>query len=116
MFCKNCGKEVNDEAVVCTNCGVMIKDIPSQTQKSNGEENAIGLVGFILSFFVTIAGLICSIIGYKKARDEGAKYKGLSLAGIIISSVSIGMGVLAILFWIVFFASLPPEAYYVFII
>ncbi|MBR3790704.1 MAG: zinc-ribbon domain-containing protein, partial [Clostridia bacterium] len=25
MFCKKCGKEINDEAVVCVHCGCRVK-------------------------------------------------------------------------------------------
>ena len=32
MFCKKCGKEINDEAVVCVNCGCAIDD--NKTKKS----------------------------------------------------------------------------------
>lgn len=26
MFCKNCGKEIDDKAFVCTNCGVKVQE------------------------------------------------------------------------------------------
>lgn len=61
---------------------------PSQANTTTNT-NTIAIVGFILSFFVALAGLICSIIGYQNAK-KGAPYKGLSVAGIIISAVWIG--------------------------
>lgn len=27
MFCKHCGKEIDDEAVICPNCGVQVGDL-----------------------------------------------------------------------------------------
>lgn len=55
----------------------------------------MALIGFILSFFIAIAGLICSIIGYKRAKEEGLDGgKGMALAGIIISAIEIGFAVI----------------------
>lgn len=116
MYCKNCGSEVHEEAVVCTKCGVLLKEI-NNTKSSNESENTFGLIGFILSFFIPVVGLILSIIGYKKARDGDAKYKSLALAGIIISAVSIGLYVLFIIIWfIMFFAILSSMPYYILLI
>lgn len=85
MFCRNCGKEVNDGAVVCPHCGVQLALIKGEETKKT---SAIAVVGFIFSFFISFVGLICSIIGYVKCRDEKLKGKGLAIAGIIISLVS----------------------------
>lgn len=85
MFCKNCGNEVSDNAVVCPRCGVQIKAMDNKSQTG---ENTIAIVGFVFSFLIALVGLICSIMGYKKSVNEGAPYKGLALAGIIISVVS----------------------------
>jgi TM2 domain-containing membrane protein YozV len=41
MFCSKCGKEVNDEAIICTNCGCAI----SNAGKS---KIAAGLLGIFL--------------------------------------------------------------------
>lgn len=90
MFCKNCGKEIDDKAVVCHHCGVQVGSIKS----SESGENTIAIVGFVLSFIIALAGLICSIIGYRKAVNEGAPHKGLALAGIIISVVSMALVVI----------------------
>lgn len=68
---------------------------PQQYNQAPAQQgNTIAIVGFILSFFVAIAGLICSIMGYKAAKNNGAPYGGLALAGIIISSVSMGLAFL----------------------
>ncbi len=94
MFCKNCGKEIDDNAVICPNCGVQIakfnQDEPKQTC-------TMAIVGFVLSFLVSIAGLICSIIARKKCREENLGGDGLALAGIIISSVSLAFSVIYVI-------------------
>ena len=51
----------------------------------------LGIVGFILAFFVSPAGIIVSAIGLSKSRKSGNK-NGLALAGLILS----------ILFFIIF--------------
>lgn len=84
MFCPNCGKEIDDKAVVCPNCGVST----GKNTVTESISNTIAIVGFILSFFVPIAGLICSIMGHRKSNELNGKGKGLALAGIIISAVS----------------------------
>ncbi len=52
--------------------------------------NTLAIVGFVLSFFVSLAGLICSCIGLKKANTEfGGNGKGLAIAGIVIGAVGL---------------------------
>ena len=90
MFCKNCGKEIDDQAVVCPYCGVAVKTAPAKT-------NALAIVGFVLSFFVAIAGLICSIIARKQCRESGEGGAGFALAGIIISIASMAIVLLYVI-------------------
>lgn len=93
MFCKNCGKEVSDSAVVCPYCGVQLQKMEGK----NDQTCTLAIVGFVLSFFVSIAGLICSIIARKKCREENLEGGGLALAGIIISAVSMAVLVIYII-------------------
>ena len=85
MFCKNCGSNVDDKAEICPHCGVRIVE----PRKAG---NTIAIVGFILSFFVALAGLVCSIVGRNKATKEGAPYGNLALAGMIIAIVNMVLG------------------------
>ena len=57
---------------------------PRENQKSN----SMALAGFICSFFVSLVGLILSIIGYRKSKELNGEGRGLAIAGIIISIVS----------------------------
>ena len=52
------------------------------------------IVGFVLAFLCSLAGLIISIISYNRSKAVGYK-NNLALAGIIISSVLIVLGILA---------------------
>ena len=100
MYCSHCGKALDDQAVVCTGCGVLINranfnGINNVNNANSGTKtNVLAIVGFILSFFIPIAGLICSIIGYKNAPQYNGNGKGLALAGIIISAISMAIVVI----------------------
>ena len=112
MFCQKCGHQVPDDATFCGQCGANLKvntqpqaqpsvpPAPTNTNATsytaNTPSNTIAIVGFILSFFIALAGLICCIIGYNNAK-KGAPYKGLSVAGIVISAVWMGIVFIAII-------------------
>jgi len=51
--------------------------------------NTLALVGFILSFFISVVGLILSIIGLIQINGANGmqKGKGLAIAGIIIGAI-----------------------------
>ena len=83
MFCKKCGKEIRDDAIVCPYCGVQVGNFSTPTPKTN----VLAIVGFIFAFLMPIVGLICSIIGRNKAPECGGNGKGLATAGIVISVV-----------------------------
>ncbi len=91
MFCKNCGKEIDDKAAICTYCGVATKN-----ETSSGT-NTLAIVGFVLSLLVPVAGLVCSILARKKCRESGEGGEGLARAGIIISSVELGLEFVSVL-------------------
>ena len=48
MFCKHCGNEVNDNAVVCVKCGCSLKDEPAGINNNTKE----WLVVLLLCFFL----------------------------------------------------------------
>ncbi len=50
------------------------------------------IVGFVLSFLCSLAGLIICIIAYNKSKAVGYK-NNLALAGIVIASVLIVLGI-----------------------
>ena len=116
MFCRYCGKELNDKAVVCPNCGILThgeegfskakapeqpkaQPQPAAQPVPHEKTNVLAIVGFILCFFVSLAGLICSAIALKQLKTSGESGKGLALAGVIISSISIGIVIILALFY-----------------
>ena len=95
MYCANCGKEIDDRAVICPYCGVAT----GKTANANAstENNTMAIVGFVFSFFIPFIGLICSIIGLKKSTDLNGKGKGLAIAGLIISIISIAITLIVLM-------------------
>ncbi len=87
MFCGKCGKEINDEAVVCVNCGCEVKPIGNVVNPQSNPEDASS-VGFnILSFFIPLVGLILFAV-WNSSMPKKAKGCGKwALIGFILGIV-----------------------------
>ena len=74
MYCKNCGKQIDDKAVLCVHCGVMQKEINKKLDDNGGVEWSL------IGFFIPIAGLILYLI-WKEEKPNNAKavWKGLKI-------------------------------------
>ena len=58
MYCKNCGRAVDDNSLYCYNCGVRLDNTSSE---NISEDNSS--FGFaVLGFFIPIAGFILFLI------------------------------------------------------
>lgn len=128
MFCSHCGKQLADGSAVCPYCGAQLKAAqqqvpfdgngspapdrqpiytqappppPPQAYPAGDTTNVLAIVGFILAFFIPIAGLVCSILGKKKAAELGGSGQGLATAGVVISSIEIAIYVLAVLVYVI---------------
>ena len=58
MYCKNCGRIVDDTSSYCNNCGARIDNKPN----ANVSEDCSSFGFAILGFFVPIVGLILFLI------------------------------------------------------
>ena len=110
-FCSNCGNEVADEAEICPKCGVSVSQNTAVSNNNNGTSNGMATAGFILSFFVPLLGLIFSILGLKKVKETN-KGKGLSTAGIIISSIALFITLISIIIFSVAYNEVKDEYNY----
>lgn len=83
MFCKNCGKEIADNAVICVNCGVATQNAPVTSSKNK-------IVAALLAFFLGGLGIHNFYLGYKK---KAIIQLVLSLVGslIIIGPIIVGI-------------------------
>lgn len=95
-YCTHCGAEVNDEAVVCINCGCPIKNT-SKTKTDNTIKTLI-LVFLILgcisgaSFLIPLAWCIPITLSVKNKMDNGEPIStSLKVCTLIFVSVVAGI-------------------------
>lgn len=84
MFCKNCGKEIDDKAVVCVNCGVPVSSYPATKPAPVNEEDRSNAGINFLSFLIPVVGIIL----YFVQRDEKPKEARGALRWALISLVA----------------------------
>ncbi|OII06760.1 DUF4190 domain-containing protein [Curtobacterium sp. MCBA15_005] len=51
--------------------------------------NTLSIVGFILAFFISAAGLVVGIVAIFQIRRTGERGRGLAIAAIVISAIAI---------------------------
>ena len=101
MYCKHCGHEVNENAIICPNCGIATENYmavakpAAPQQKVNGFAIAgmicvlVGLIGGDYLFCLpSIVGLILSIVGMVKVKEYKSGF-GFALTGIIVGAISL---------------------------
>ena len=76
-------------------------------QPSSDRFNVMAIVGFVLAFVVNIAGLVVSIIALSQIKTTGERGRGLALAGVIISALSLVFGIIWVIFVIAVVANAP---------
>lgn len=59
--------------------------------------NTLAIVGFVLSFFISLAGIVCCAIALSQINARGERGRGLAIAGLVIGSISMVLAVLALL-------------------
>ena len=70
MYCSSCGKEINDEAVVCVHCGC---DLKKKKVFITVDSDNVGWIA--LGFFIPLAGLIV-YLNYKDTDKIQAESAG----------------------------------------
>ena len=61
-YCSHCGKELVDEAVVCTNCGCAVLGAEVSTTNNEGEKETIRTIAKILMIFACVCALFAGVI------------------------------------------------------
>ena len=96
-YCRNCGHEIDDQAVACTNCGVTQETKPAVVDKG-------GFLWGLLGCCVPIAGLILFLV-WKDTKPKTAKAAGIGalvcvgvsiIYYILILALGIGFGLMGI--------------------
>ena len=97
MYCKNCGKIIDDSAIYCINCGTKFDNNINETD----DRSSFGFA--ILGFFIPIVGLILFLI-YEGKKPKRAKSAGKgALIGFITKFV---LSIILVILYAVFTASL----------
>lgn len=97
MYCKNCGKIIDDSATYCSNCGTKFDNNINETD----DRSSFGFA--ILGFFIPIVGLILFLI-YEGKKPKRAKSAGKgALIGFITKFV---LSIILVILYAVFTASL----------
>lgn len=77
MFCTNCGAEIDDKAVVCVKCGVVVQSIEGVTTSSRNNE-------WLTTFF------LCFILGWLGAHRFYTKNFGIAVTQLVLGIISCG--------------------------
>ena len=88
-FCKNCGAQIDDNAVVCTSCGVAQNTAPAVVDKG-------GFGWGLLGWCVPIVGLILFLV-WKDTKPKTAKAAGIGalvsvILGVVIYAATFALG------------------------
>ncbi len=67
MFCKYCGNELNENAVVCTKCGCSAEKNASTSVCVNRNKRPLGV---LFCFFFGLIGLIIGLLMYDRNSEE----------------------------------------------
>ena len=99
MYCKNCGRPVDDTSSYCNNCGARIDNKPNADVSENNSN-----LGFaILGFFIPIVGLILFLI-YEEKKPKRAKS---AIKGTLIGFITeIVLAIILVILSVVFATSL----------
>ena len=69
MYCKHCGKEVSDNAVICIHCGCSISKTSTDVSLSGESKSGLGaLLGILLGLIGLIIGLLMFPTGSEERR------------------------------------------------
>ena len=82
MFCRKCGREIFDDAVICIHCGCRIKSEPVISANDGGK-----IARFCLTFFLGWIGSF--IINHTTLKPTG--WKSRTCAYFFLSMITLGI-------------------------
>lgn len=100
MYCRNCGKEIDDKAIICPNCGVQQCNIVKDDALNIKDTGSIGWG--VLGFCIPIVGLVLYLVW----QDTSPKNSKMAGKGALISAILAGVLFVAYMLFIVFMFSM----------
>lgn len=83
MYCQKCGKEINDDAVVCVHCGCLVDQTQLLEKAFKRDKTSIGLG--IVSFIFPIFGWIYGGIRYSEYPKSSKTYITCGIVGFVLN-------------------------------
>jgi len=97
MYCNNCGKEIDDKALICVHCGVSTSNNVIQTLSANDGDLGCLLGG--VCFLAPIVGLILYLVWNptmpKKAKSAGKMALISTILGVVFYIIFVFAAVVA---------------------
>ena len=89
-YCENCGKEINDNAVVCPGCGVSTIAQQTAVPVTQNEKPTTAIMALGFAFLIPILGIIFGIVGISKYNDPKLKKQCIIAIPIAIVVIIVG--------------------------
>ena len=95
MYCQNCGKEINENAAVCLNCGVAVNNVTQK--KSTNSKKGKGIASMVLGIISVFYSLV-AFASLGEAQEAlyfaSASYKfGFAIGFVLIQSTLAIVGI-----------------------
>ncbi len=91
MFCKSCGKEIHDEAVMCVHCGKMTgRPLTTGGENEPDDSPATGGMCF-LCFLIPLVGFILYGTNAKSRPRAAKSYLKWAIISMVASAIVLGI-------------------------
>ena len=112
MYCRNCGKELAEDANFCSFCGCNVLEAAPTSTNSGAEvvwkvfariSRITGIVSIPLAIYtfgiIGIEGFVLGVIA-SRAKDE--KVKSEARAGIVLNTIAMVLGIIFAIFLVLY--------------
>lgn len=97
MFCRKCGQEIDDEAVVCIHCGCATKDEQKKIDDPTYNQPKTGM-GVVMALFLGLIGLLFGVFMYPEGTVARKTFMKAWITTFLVSIAVI------VVFYIIIFA------------
>ena len=90
MYCRKCGKEIDDEAIVCIHCGCAVQETKKDTEQDTSKTG----IGILMGWLLGLIGLIIGLCLYKPdtvARKTFLKAWGITFGICFVLNIVISI-------------------------